>query len=250
VRCFDVSGSPVDARFTLSYANPRTPDGPMAFLWADQPLAASYTPNTTWQFNSSGATNTVKRSGIGSYSASLPNLGVSAGHVQVTAYGSGSERCKVENWGPIATTQNVRVRCFDSSGSAVDTRFTLTYVIENSLIGGAACCFPDPGESGSYVWADNPTAPSYTPSLSYQWDDFGGVNTVDRLGVGRYAVRFTNHSLSWGHVQVTAYGEGSEHCKVESWTTATGALVRCFDAAGRAVDARFDIAFLDRYQGL
>jgi hypothetical protein len=249
VRCFNASGAPADTRFTLSYANPGTPDAVMAYLWADQPSTASYTPALPNQFNSSGATNTARRIGVGAYTASLPNLGAWAGHVQVTAYGTGSERCKTSNWSPVGSAQEVQVRCFTSSGTPVDTRFTLTYVAENSLIGGSAAPSPLPGTSGSYVWANQSTLASYTPSLSYQWDDFGGTNTVTRSGVGAYAVHFTNHALHWGNVQVTAYGDGSEHCKVAFWNTSDGAQVRCFNSSGLPVDTRFVVALLDNWQG-
>lgn len=49
---------------------------------------------------------------------------------------------------------------------------------------------------------------------------------------------------------MTAFGSESEHCKVELWTTVSGAQVRCFTNAGAPVDARFTIAFLDEFQGL
>src|SRR5207302_517489 len=63
-----------------------------AVIEADQPISPSYTPSSWYQFNSSGATNTVVRTGVGAYTALLPNLGAYTGHVQVTAYGTGSER--------------------------------------------------------------------------------------------------------------------------------------------------------------
>jgi hypothetical protein len=68
-----------------------------AYLLADQPTSSSYTPPLAYQFNSSGATNTVVRTGVGAYTATLPFLAAYTGHVQVTAYGTGSERCKVVN---------------------------------------------------------------------------------------------------------------------------------------------------------
>jgi hypothetical protein len=71
-----------------------------AYLWAEQPTAPSYTPAPGYQFNSSGATNTLVRTGVGAYTALLPNLGTAAGTVHVTAYGTGSEACKVASWGP------------------------------------------------------------------------------------------------------------------------------------------------------
>ena len=45
----------------------------------------------------------------------------------MTAYGAGSENCKVQNWGPTLADQIVYVRCFDAAGNAVDTQFTAAF---------------------------------------------------------------------------------------------------------------------------
>jgi hypothetical protein len=253
VQCFTRTGVPVDTYFTLTYARPISVAGPMAFLWANQPTAASYTPNLFYQFNSSGAANTVVRTGVGAYIASLPNLGAATGHVQVTAYGTGSERCKVANWSPSGSTQQVNVRCFTSTGTPVDTLFTMTYVDDINLIGGASLFGAGgtgaPGPTGAYVWANQPTTASYAPALSYQWNDFGGTNTITRSGVGLYSVQFAGQTLSEGDVQVTAYGYGSEYCKVAYWTQGAGVQVRCFSSAGVPVDTYFTVTFLSWFQG-
>src|SRR5690349_18877060 len=60
-----------------------------AFLWADQPSTASYTPSTSFQGNSMGGTNTIVRNGTGDYTITLPGMagnGGDGGNVQVTAY--------------------------------------------------------------------------------------------------------------------------------------------------------------------
>ena len=67
---------------------------------ADAPTAASYTPNLTYQFNSTGAVNTITRSGVGVYTVHFPGLDGNGGTALVTAYGGGNESCKVASWGP------------------------------------------------------------------------------------------------------------------------------------------------------
>src|SRR5262245_42166976 len=67
------------------------------------------------------------------------------------------------------------------------------------------------GKTGSsaqlgYVWANQPSSASYTPSLTYQFNSAGGTNTITRSGVGQYTVHFPGLSTLGGHVQVTAYG--------------------------------------------
>jgi hypothetical protein len=248
VRCFTNAGTPVDTRFTLTYAHPSSSPKPMAYLWADQASATSeYTPSASYQFNSTGAANTVVRTGVGTYTAKLPGVGSATGHVQVTAYGTGSERCKVVNWSPSGTTQQVNVKCFTSAGTAGDTRFTLTYVSGISIV-GSTCCGGGPGTPTGYDWADQPTSSSYTPSLPYQFNvTVGAINTITRSGVGAYAAQFPFQSLDRGDVQVTAYGSASEYCKVASWALSSGVQVRCFNSAGAPVDTRFDVTFLSSY---
>ena len=68
-----------------------------------------------------GDSPTSTKSATGVYSVVFPGLDLSAGHVQVTAYGSTNETCKVGGWGGTAVT----VRCFDNAGNPVDTRFTV-----------------------------------------------------------------------------------------------------------------------------
>src|SRR5262245_49816001 len=52
-----------------------------AYLWANQPGPASYTPDLRYQYNSTGAANTVTTVGVGQYRVFLPNLGANAGTV-------------------------------------------------------------------------------------------------------------------------------------------------------------------------
>jgi hypothetical protein len=242
VRCFTRTGALVDTFYTLSYTNPGGFPWDLGYVWANQPTSGSYVPSPSYQANSSGATNRIDRLGVGAYRVRLPNLGRAAGHVQVTAYGTGPERCKVGSWGPVGAEQNIRVRCYGLTGSPVDTRFTLTYVRNGNILGASPlCCHPD-GHPTAYAWANQPTAASYTPAPAYQFADFG-QSTISRLGVGSYAVH-PPRSLSNGNVQITAYGDGSAQCKVSSWTSASGIRVLCFTTAGRPVDTFYDVSFV------
>jgi hypothetical protein len=168
------------------------------YLWADQPIAASYTPDPGRQNNSSGASNTVTRTGVGAYVASLPNLGARAGVVHVTAVGNFTQHCKVASWGPqwFSTTQNVSVRCFNQSGAPADSQFTLSYA--NPVVPDGAMAF---------LWADQPSAAMYLPSAAYQLNSSGAANSVARTSAGVYTAVLPNMGPYWyGHVQVTASG--------------------------------------------
>ena len=246
VRCFTTAGALVDTYYTLSYTNPGGFAHELGYVWANQPTSGSYVPSPAYQGNSSGATNRIDRLGIGNYRVRLPNLGQAAGHVQVTAYGTGPERCKVGSWGPVGAEQTIRVYCNGPSGNRVDTRFTLTYVRNNNILGASPiCCQPD-GHPTAYAWANQPTAASYTPALAYQFADFLQQKvTISRSGVGSYVVR-PPVPLGAGNVQVTAYGSDSAQCKVSNWS-AGGIRVLCFTTAGKPIDTFYDLSFVGPY---
>jgi hypothetical protein len=139
VRCFDAAGSPVDDRFTLVYTDAGSIVADAAasgYLLANRPGTASYTPSP--QFDSTGASSTVTRTGTGLYTVTLPGLGslpvaTDAGIVHVTAASTTGNRCEVVDWSsglvlpasPIPLL--VHVACQTPAGAASDTKFVLQY---------------------------------------------------------------------------------------------------------------------------
>jgi hypothetical protein len=243
VRCFDTAGAPVDTRFAASFTRPVLSTR-FAYVWANQATSASYTPSTTYQFNSTGALNTITRLGTGSYQVSLPGLGGSGGTVKVTAYGAGSESCKVHYWTWSGSDELVRVLCQTAAGAAVDTRFTLTFHDEIGLLG----VLTDGSAERAFVWANQQSTASYTPSLSYQYNSDGATNTITRSSVGEYQVTLPSLGVSRGHPEVTAYGSDTARCKVANWSSSSGnelVNVVCFDTAGAPADARYVVSFVD-----
>jgi hypothetical protein len=101
-----------------------------------------------------------------------------SGTVHVTAYGSGTQTCKVTGWGPdpplplLNSTQVIGVQCFDSSGAHADTEFTLSYANANILP------LRTSDANMAFLWADQPSAASYTPALHRQFNSSGATNTV------------------------------------------------------------------------
>ena len=245
VRCFNLNGTPADSMFMASFtAQSGILPNAMAYLLADQPTAASYTASSPYSFNSKGVLNTITRTGVGAYTARLGGVGASGGHghVQVTAYGDGSERCTVAQWVPMSVGfgvvhEDVSVRCFSVSGAPADSMFTLTYVDRVSLDGVATDLY-----GGGYLWAEQPSTASYVPNLLYQWSSKGLVNSVQRVGTGRYAVNFPGQDPRSGAVQVTAYGTtSSAFCKVVDMATISRIGVQCFDTHGTPLDSQFDV---------
>jgi hypothetical protein len=204
-------------------------------------VAASYTPSTTYQYNSTGALNTITRSGVGAYQVSFPGIGGIGGTIRATAYGPGNEACHVFSWSSLAANVLVNVRCQNPAGVPVDTAHTLTFHGTNGLLGTLT------GGPRAYAWANLQASPSYTPSTTYQYNSTGALNTITRSGVGVYQVRLPGLNAISGHAQVTAYGAGSTRCKVQSWNTSGAAKlvnIRCFDTAGAPADSRYVLDFV------
>ncbi|MBD2252374.1 PEP-CTERM sorting domain-containing protein [Nostoc parmelioides] len=247
VNCFTPNGAAVDGRFNVLFykeASP-SPNRTAAYLWANQPTTASYTPNTIYQWNSKGATNTVNRLGVGRYRAILPSLNVVGGTVLVTAYGSGSESCKVVGWSSSGSNTSVNVNCFNSSGSPVDTTYNLSYMTD-VVVGLEVSLGP---HYGGYIWANNATASSYTPLITYRFNNTGGGHSITRTAAGTYTVRFaylkpSNRTIA----QVTAYGTTGEYCTVNSWDSDGGSgtrvYIKCFNNSGSPVDQLFTLTYL------
>ena len=219
-------GATVAAPPGIAQAAP--PASGYGFVWADQPTTTSYIPHGSYQANSMGRTNTIRRLSTGSYVVTMPGLGSAGGNVQATAYGpSGANRCKVSSWASNVADLNIAIECRNGTTMA-DTTFTEIYAHDS----GAKW-----NEKG-YVRADQSTVAAYTPSRSFQYNSKGGVNTVRRSSTGRYTVSFPNFTRVGGNVQVTGFGAGSSFCKVVSWSAAT-VDVACFTTTGVAFDAPF-----------
>ena len=240
VYCHDKNGVLTNSAFTASYVRKPGPSRSVqgGYLWADQPSAASYTPSTYYQWNGTGARNTVTRNGVGNYQANFPGLNVNGGTVEVTAYGSGSEYCKVGYWG----NNVVNVNCYNYAGAPVDTLFTLNFTDQS----------PNGTPSYHYAWADQPTAANYTPSTYYQHGVLAsecasaGTMTMSRSSVGSYVANIPALSATGSNVKVTAYGGTADTCKVTGWwgsSTNSQVGVACFDTAGNPVDSYFALVY-------
>lgn len=228
VRCFNRLGGRADSAFNVNFVEGGAKRG---YVWANNARATLYTPSRSYQHNGTGRTNTVQRTGRGAYTVSFPGLLRSSGNVIVTAYGSGSERCKVKNWGG----SKVKVLCHDRNGNPADTQFSV--VTEEKPAGFV----------GYFAWASNATASSYTPSTSYQYNTFGDRITARRVSRGSYRITMPDRILQGAPI-VTAYGSNASHCKLGrvrelgSWPEwSIESDVRCFDASGSLVDTRFTI---------
>jgi hypothetical protein len=243
VYCFSPNGRSVDAMFTvLFYKEKRGSAWTDAYLWAD----GSVPPNRAYQWNSKGLINTVRHLSRGRYEVKLPGMNLLGGTVLVTAYGSGSERAKVERWNRTRDRNNTLayVRCFDSGGNPIDTRFTLSFLMDVGL----GIRYSEDQDYGGFVLADQPTTARYTPR--YQYNNTGRTNTITKLsGDSSYRVHFPRlASSNRTTASATAYGSGSEYCTIDHWSSdgsgGTYVFVKCFNQQGNSVNTRFTLLYL------
>jgi hypothetical protein len=209
--------------------------GVSGFAWA-QNSTGDFDASPGFSFNIQGGTNHVTQTGTGTYRVDFEGLGANVGgNAQVTAYGTGSEYCNVSSWISNLMMLELNVSCFDKNGNPVNTRFAASYAYRTDK----------PGAEGGYVWADQPSSASYTPSTMYQWNSTGSNSTITRSGTGTYAVFLPGQDFVGGTTEVTAYGS-NKHCKVTSWGPNSGGQtvnVKCFTPSGSAADTQFALSF-------
>jgi hypothetical protein len=240
VYCFDASGNPADSYFTLLYQSRQGTFGSaskgLAFLWANDPTSASYTPSAPYQYNSTGGTNTITRSSTGHYEALLPGLTTIGGTVQVTAYGSGAGRCKVQGWGPASDGQHINVLCFDATGAASDQQFTLAFA--NKL----PIAFLGTKVTGVYGWYNKPRALHFKLSKTYRFNNLTtGKLTGTRNSKGNTVVEYPGSpSYSTSNMLVTAYGSDNSYCNVYGWTPL---YTSCYGQGGHPINSQYDVSF-------
>jgi hypothetical protein len=243
VACYDKNGALADTKFDLLYQQRTKPFGSaakgMAFLWADQPTAASYAPDSNYSFNSTGGSNSIVRNSTGNYTATLAGVMSENNNVQVTANGSVPARCKVLYSLVDLNNTNVTVLCVDATGAPVDSQFNLLYA--------AGQAFDSDGSStvGAYAWANKTTTKTAYPINSlYRYNGFGtGALTSQRTGAGAYTFTIPGSpSYASSNVLVTAQGSNSDYCNIVSWTRATANLA-CYAQGGTHANDAYNIGF-------
>lgn len=198
-----------------------------AYVWANNPSAASYTPSAAYA-SAPGGSATITRSGVGAYAVKMTGtiLQGSGQNVQVTAYG-GNARCKIASWGG----GQANIRCFRGAAPA-DSMYTVLV----TKASGAG-----PKNETAYVWGNNQSSASYSASPQYAYNNGGTAVNIQRTGVGRYTVNgLSLVSSAKDNVQVSGYGGAATYCQPASWGGGR-VFVACFNAAGGPVDSQFSL---------
>lgn len=252
VDCFDATGNPLNDDFSVFYQSRTTApaSGAIDFLWANEPTNTSpYTPDTQYNFNSSGTYNTVTRDNTGLYFAYLPGVHANGGNPQVTAYGAGAAHCEVVDWYHNHSGINVVVYCFNAAGQPADEYFSLAFSF------GATIATATDSTLGGYAWANNTSALSYVPSKPYQFNNVSSKHLKAQNISG--GVSFLNMSVPEGvnfdtiFGLVGAYGSAGEYCDEEGLGYYGSArhetltmTVSCFNAQGQPLNAQYDAQFI------
>ena len=236
VRCFDATGADADTAFDVVWTRPAPDTELRAYLWAsDASAATAYEPDFLYQYNVTGALNTVERLSVGTYRATLP--GIASGSdvgVMVSAYGGTLAHCRLLDYGLDADGRfGVDVECRDAAGAVADAQFTLSVFREAPLA-------PFFFANVAYLRMRNPEMPEVGPLDEY--NSTGAPNTVSRLGTGRYAARLGMMGSfgANGNVHLAAVGTATAtatHCNVEGVTIVDSdaqVTVQCWNGANPA----------------
>jgi len=104
--------------------------------------------------------------------------------------------------------------------------------------------------NSAWMYANQPSAPAYTPNPAHSHNPSGGAITVQHAAApGVYRIIFANLVPVSGtnvNIQVTAAGNGTANCHVMDWVTAQPpdlvTHVRCYKTDGGAtVDSEFTL---------
>ena len=208
------------------------------YVLANNPTAASYTPDPLFSFNrTGGAVQITKPAGTtGRYLVKFTGLSPFLGSkstVHVTGNLDNTTHCKPVR--AYLVNSVVEVRCFLArTGEAVNAHFTVLVLRK--------------GTNLAFAHAHRPTETNYTPQARGSWNPGGAIQVI-RVGVGVYRVTFNGFgallsgSGSGGHVQVSAVGPGKQHCKVRVWDR-DAVDVLCYTRAGAPVDTKFNVLYL------
>jgi hypothetical protein len=238
VRCYTPAGAATDSRFIAHVTN-RTDGAARGYLWSNDatPPVGGYTPSPTYSYDSTGQAIAVFGEGTGSYAVELGAFGQdiggdwTSGALRVTAYGAAAVTCQVMDPTFFVDPEVLRVRCYDTTGNHVNTRFVLSYARGVVPVSATVDNLVDPVPVG---WS----SPGGTEPVITEIDDDGD-----------YLVSFPGAGTAGGHAYAGIMGTPPMFCTIHSWTVSGGALnlrVRCYQPGGGEFNPAvlFNVGFL------
>lgn len=241
VRCFSPNGVPASSQFTVLFST-----GPgLASPGQYAHVRATAAGTVATSVNTSGAANSVVPGAVGSYTVTLPNVGIGgspSGGLQVTSTGGVPGRCKVAGWNTTAVAQSVLVRCVNPGGVPANYGWTLSYQSKRSIVSSIT----PPGRF-AYVFD---TLGAVPPNA--WWNSGGGGFGLAGAGIGLRQVSFPVVGAPPATMQVTAFGPGPEYCTFASpWMIAGGTVtmqyVVCYLNGGAYSTQRSLVTYTSRF---
>ncbi|MCA8974475.1 MAG: hypothetical protein KDC98_07120 [Planctomycetes bacterium] len=226
----------------LSLSSSSAQEHKTAWAWVNPAghTTTTFTPPSEYQYNTGGGSISVRRIANGRYEITVPGLGTNyAGSVHVSGHG-GSHYPVVRSFVPTGTALLVNVDVYLANGNlGVDEAFTFSY-----REGG------DPTVHGAYLWANDASNASYTPSTLYSWNGNRADPTIVRSQAGMYQVTLPGlaggATGERGNVIATVYGTTPGRVNISGWANAGPDLlvsVRTFDTAGNLADRKFLLSY-------
>jgi hypothetical protein len=240
VDCYAADASPADSSFTVLYYRYDAMPEPNSF-----PAHHAYTlvdgpgtiPTPRADYNSSGTHNSATRTGVGSYTVTIPNATAVNASVMLTPadYPQAGNVCSVMSW----SAGSVHIQCRDPLGALEDTRFSLSYAVSG----------PTHDQQGAHAWFNGYFAhSSYSAAFGkYSWCSPASVSGGR---AGSLATMVVSGDLgSWDaspfiHVPFASKYGTAGYCKIESSTSSGAApswtgtsTVRCYSPTGAVIAA-------------
>jgi hypothetical protein len=241
IKCRDRHGVMADTPFSLNFLAPRDNHGTLAYFYANDPTASSYTPVAHLNYNSTNEPNWVERNSTGVWFANTTNINMGDnGNLQVHGRDG---LCRIHSRGnnddPGDVYGYAQIECFDYAGDPADMPWVFSYTRDVGLTGV-------PDHTAAFVLADNQFAASYTPTAAYNFSTAGKLNTVTRSSTGAYTVKLRGMPLG-GSAQVTSFGgSATRFCQISAIQKKTSPQkvgVRCFKPDGSPTDSQFFLTY-------
>ena len=184
VACYDADG-PADSRFTALFVSNSGPEtSGMAFTYATDPTADSYTPPGNGSYVFGNGSVLVTRSSEAHYAVRFSRLGgaTPGGIALVTAAGDTDAHCSVRMWSSADEHVVVNPSCSAPSGGPLDARYTTLFLWPDRPAPVADEGRPDAEGLGLHLGGPNPVRTR--TSLSVQLAEAADVrlSVVDLLG--------------------------------------------------------------------